>query len=87
MEPQRTQRGRAATKRKHPLPTLPPRGGGRGWGGKFLIKIKKLDISSAEKHSVSSKKQIKKLRLGMWEKDAWLENEFGLGYFLWVLCG
>jgi len=36
--PQSSQRGIAATKRNHPLPTLPPRGGGIGWGG-LLNKI------------------------------------------------
>src|SRR5512143_618820 len=31
--PGRTRHGLAATKRNHPLPPLPPRGGGLGWGG------------------------------------------------------
>jgi hypothetical protein len=37
--PQRSQRGKAAIQRNHPLPPLPPRGGGKGWGGFFLHKI------------------------------------------------
>jgi hypothetical protein len=43
MKPQSSQRGRAATQKITP-PPLPPRGGGRGWGGeKFLTKFKETE--------------------------------------------